>query len=305
MLWRQDAEKQVPVTVVSGVKYQGFVGKVDHTEFYLGITVYAVRCTLGLEVGMSSALRILIGVVVVVLVALGIYWILGRGGTDEGSGAPAEVVEVPTEVPTPSLEERLSERLKGTTLAGSDAIVREMMAALSSQPEVVVWLANEDLVRRFVASVNLVSEGKSPRSQLEFLKPKGRFSVDRRGEGWVTNQKGFRRYNTVAEAFTGLDVEGAVRVFSELEPLIDEAQREIAPPGVSFRMTLKKAINHLLAVPVLQSDPPLDLKVVTYSYQDPSIEGLSEAQKQLLRMGPENVMRVQAKLRELEAGLGL
>ena len=107
----------------------------------------------------------------------------------------------------------------------------------------------------------------------------------------------------LSEAFTGLDVEGAVRVYSELEPLIDEAQREIAPPGVSFRVTMKKAIDHLLAVPVLQSDPPLDLKVVTYSYQDPSIEGLSEAQKQLLRMGPENVMRVQAKLRELEAGL--
>lgn len=254
---------------------------------------------------MSSNLRILIGVVAVVVVAVGLYWIFGRG---EGGRAPdtaPEVVETALAEPTPSLEERLSERLKGTTLAGSDAVVREVVAALSSQPEVVTWLANEDLIRRFVASVHMIAEGKSPRAQLEFLKPPGRFSAARRGDGWVIGPKSYRRYDVVAEGFAGLDAEGTARVFNELEPLIDEAHLEIAPPGTTFRTTLKQAFDGLLAVPVVESDVAVDPKVVTYTLVDHRLEALSEAQKQLLRMGPENVARVQAKIKELKVALGL
>jgi hypothetical protein len=43
--------------------------------------------------------------------------------------------------------------------------------------------------------------------------------------------------------------------------------------------------------------------VVVYEYADPKLEALSPAQKALLRMGPRNVPRVQAKLRELAAAL--
>jgi hypothetical protein len=41
-----------------------------------------------------------------------------------------------------------------------------------------------------------------------------------------------------------------------------------------------------------------------YSYAKPALENLSPAQKQLLRMGPDNVKRVQIKLRELRDALG-
>ncbi len=254
---------------------------------------------------MSSDLRILIGVVALALAALGLYLFFGR---DDGGGVPdtvPEVVETVPVEPTPSLEERLSERLKGITLAGSDAVVREVVAALSSQPEVVIWLANEDLIRRFVASVHLIAEGKNPRSQFEFLKPTGRFSGVERGDGWVIDPKSYRRYDLVAQSFAGLDIEGTVRVFNELEPLIDEAHREIAPPGTTFKATLKKAFDLLLAVPVIEGDVALDPKVVSFAYGDERLEGLPEAKKQLLRMGPENVARIQAKIMDLEAALGL
>jgi len=254
---------------------------------------------------MSSDLRILIGVVALAVVAGGIYLFFGRGGVEVTPDAVPEVVETVPAEPTPSLEERLSERLKGTTLAGSDAVVREVVVALSSQPEVVVWLANEDLVRRFVASVHLIAEGKNPRSQLEFLKPSGRFLGIERGDGWLIDPKSYRRYDLVAEIFDGLDAEGMARVFAELEPLIDEAHREIAPPGTTFKATLKKAFDVLSAVPVIEGDVALNPKVISFAYEDERLEGLSEAKKQLLRMGPENVARIQAKIVEIEAALGL
>ncbi len=254
---------------------------------------------------MSSDLRILIGVLVLAVVAGGLYLFFGRGDEAEVPETVPEVVEAVPAEPTPSLEDRLSERLKGTTLAGSDAVVREVVAALSSQPEVVVWLANEDLVRRFVASVHLIAEGKNPRSQLEFLKPSGRFSGVERSGAWLIDAKSYRRYDLVGQSFAGLDTEGVARVFSELEPLIDEAHREIAPPGTTFKATLKKAFDVLSAVPVIEGDVALSPKVVSFAYEEERLEGLSEAKKQLLRMGPENVALVQAKIRELQAALGL
>jgi hypothetical protein len=41
-----------------------------------------------------------------------------------------------------------------------------------------------------------------------------------------------------------------------------------------------------------------------YEYADRKLEALTPAQKQLLRMGPSNVARIQAKLREVQAALG-
>ena len=78
-----------------------------------------------------------------------------------------------------------------------------------------------------------------------------------------------------------------------------------APPGTTFRATLKNAFDLLLAVPVIEGDVALDPKVVSFAYGDERLEGLSEAKKQLLRMGPENAARIQAKIMELEAALGL
>jgi hypothetical protein len=44
---------------------------------------------------------------------------------------------------------------------------------------------------------------------------------------------------------------------------------------------------------------------VSYKYDDPKLEALTLAQKQLLRMGPRNVRLIQAKLREMAPYLGI
>lgn len=254
---------------------------------------------------MSSNVRILIGVVALVVVAGGLYWFFGRGDIGSVQETVPEIVETVPAEPTPDPEGLLSERLKGVTLAGSDAVVRDVVAALSSRPEVVTWLANEDLIRRFVASVHMIAEGKNPRSQVEFLKPSDRFSAVERGDGWVIDATSYRRYDVVAQSFAGLDLEGTVQVLNELKPLIDEAHREIAPPGIAFNETLNSAFDRLLTVPVLDGNVVVEPKVVTYTYEDERLEGLGEAEKQLLRMGPENVALVQAKIKEIAEALGL
>jgi hypothetical protein len=61
----------------------------------------------------------------------------------------------------------------------------------------------------------------------------------------------------------------------------------------------------LLAVPAIEGDIALERIEVNCKLADPQLEAMSEAQKHLFRMGPENIYKVHAKLRELGRALGI
>jgi hypothetical protein len=254
---------------------------------------------------MSSSTKTYLAVfVVLVLIVASVYWIWLRPGSsetgEEGTGVPSPT---PAPEPTPTLAERLSERLAGTTLKTSDVVVRELISELSANPSLAVWLANEDLIRRFVAAVDNTANGISPTTQLEFMRPEGAFEVIEKGDRVFIDPDSYARYDLATQVFVSLDNEGTVALYRELEPLIDDAYGEISPPGSRFSDRLDAAIDHLLEVSLPSSEPEIRRKVLTYVYTDESLEALSGAQRQLLRMGPDNVLLIKAKLRELKAAL--
>lgn len=250
-----------------------------------------------------TIIGIFIALVVIIAAALGWWWL-----SREQVEAPETVGEVatpaPSPTPTPPLADRLSSRLAGTTLSTSDAVIRELAAGLSSHPKLAAWLVNEDLVRRFVGSVDNIAAGISPRAHLEFARPKEGFKVSEQADGPpVIDPASYRRYDAAAEVFASLDTAGTVALYRELEPLIDDAYAEIGPPGKSFDDRLAAAFDQLLAVPVVDARQPVEPLVVTYAWADEELEALSGAQRHLLRMGPENVAKIQNKLGELRAAL--
>ncbi len=190
-------------------------------------------------------------------------------------------------------------------LSGTDARVRELLRGLSTDADFARWLSAGDLARRFAASVNLVAEGQSPRTPLSFMAPAGTFRVTKRQGHTVTAPESHTRYDGVVRVIVSLDVKKAGPVYQELKPLLDAAHAELAPPGRSLDATLSRAIGRLTRVPVPKTPPELTPKGALYAYADPNLEALSAAEKHLLRMGPENMRKVQAKLTELAAALGL
>jgi hypothetical protein len=58
-------------------------------------------------------------------------------------------------------------------------------------------------------------------------------------------------------------------------------------------------------VPVVDGDIALQPAGIGYAYADPRLETMSAAQKQLFRMGPDNVRAVQGKLREIASLLSI
>lgn len=191
------------------------------------------------------------------------------------------------------------------SLANTDARVRELVGPLSSDADFTRWLGAEDLVRRFVSAVAAIGAGESPRSQLPFMAPSGGFQVARRAGRTVIAPESFTRYDPVARALTSVDTASVGRVYQELKPLLDAGYAELAPPDRTFEQALTEAIGRLVAVPVPPRDLAVKPKGALYVFADPELEARSAAEKHLLRMGPENMRKVQVKLSELAGALGL
>jgi hypothetical protein len=186
----------------------------------------------------------------------------------------------------------------------SDGLVRQLAKELSSNPKLAAWLMSRDLIRKFVAGVDNIAHGNSPRPQIDFFKPEGDFEVIEESGRYYVDPDSYKRYDPVAEVFASLDTPGSVTLYRKLTPPLQEAYRELGYPDAKFDDVLRSAINELLKVPVVEKKIEVEKKVITYIMVDPQLESLSPAQKHLLRMGPENVQRIQAKLMEMSRALG-
>ncbi len=260
-----------------------------------------------------------LGLCVSLAAAAGAYLWFTRGGVPEeplpaqAAAKPERRVPTPRPPPEPAGEPPAEvgtaavviERVELPPLDESDPVVRDWASRLSARLELEAWLEAGDLVRRFVATVGNVAEGERPSEHLRFLAPERPFRVDREEDRLVTDPTSHQRYDLIVEILGVLDTRAAVAVYRRLEPLVDEAYRDLGHPDRDFDDTLARAIAELLATPVVQGAADLVAGVTTYEFADPELESLSPVQKQLLRTGPRNVERVQKKLRAFASALGV
>src|SRR3990172_2690708 len=241
-------------------------------------------------------------------IGLGLLWLSLRG--DEPS-PPSSDSAVGSEGPAPprALPEGaadVEDAVKLPQLSDSDPFLREILGRLSNHPFLALVLDADDLVRKIVVSVANVAEGASPAKQLPHVRPEERLAAIETTERIVVDPESYRRYHAPAELFPSLDARAVAGLYRTLEPLLEEAHSELGLSERSgFRDTLSRAVEVLLAVPVVEGPIRLRAVNVNYAFEDPALEKLSPAQKHLLRMGPDNTRRVQKKLTELKGALGL
>jgi hypothetical protein len=188
----------------------------------------------------------------------------------------------------------------------SDAVVRELVARLSSHPAVAAWLTTDGLIRNFTVVVANIAESRTPAVHLRALRPQTGFAVVQRDGNIYIDPRSYERYDTVAAATASIDPAGAARLYATLKPRIEDAYRDLGAPDGTFDRTLERAIVLLLRTPVI--DDPIRVESqggVGYGFAAPEIERLSAAQKQLLRAGPRNVRIIQSSLRAIAIALGI
>jgi DUF3014 family protein len=188
----------------------------------------------------------------------------------------------------------------------SDDVVRTLVRAITSYPDVITWLATTNLIRNFTVVVANVADGSTPARHLRVLTLKARFVVATRAGRTIIDPRSYDRYDSVAGAAASIDPAGAARVYGTLKPRIGEAYAELGMPPDAFDRALERAIVALLQTPAVDGPIPVEPQGGTgYRYADPKLENLTAAQKQLLRAGPRNVRLVQSSLRRLAEALGI
>jgi hypothetical protein len=159
--------------------------------------------------------------------------------------APPEHAEAPIVEPSPVLP---AEPLP--PLEASDGWVRVEAAGVSTKPAYEKWLEVDDLVRRFVAAVDEIALGQSPRAHVPFLRPSGPFRATDREGSLVTAPRSFRRYDALAEVVASVDAGLCAELYRRAAPLIGEAFADLGYPDVAFDERLREALALLLATPV-------------------------------------------------------
>jgi hypothetical protein len=251
--------------------------------------------------------------VIAIVAVLVIGWALFRPG-DEPPAPPAEPVESP---PTPALEapaeveptpveapaeveapEPEPEEPPLPPLQQSDEFVRERLEPMDLPEQ---WLEEGNYVRRLAENA---TRGEYPRRQLSFLAPSGAFKVEEQDGRLVVDPASYDRYDGYVEELVEVNPERLAGLLDTINPLVETALGEVgvqAPPGEVFA----EAIRQVLEVPVLEGPVEVVQPNVMYEYADEDLESLSPLKKQVLRMGPENVQKIQDYLRRLAAEMNL
>ena len=82
-----------------------------------------------------------------------------------------------------------------------------------------------------------------------------------------------------------MDPDQLARLYGRLKPRLEEAYAELGVPG-TFDEAMVRAIRHLLETPIPPANAAVQqAKGTNYAYVDKRFEGLSPAQRQLLRLG--------------------
>lgn len=243
---------------------------------------------------------VLVGVLVLIAVGAAVYYFFFMP-SQPGEISESKVVEEPS-IYDDTQPDGIIEPLE-VELNVSDTLVRQLAGELSSHPELARWLMSDYLIRRFVTTVDLIVKGESPRRPLDFIEVTEDFPVlESEGQTYL-DLLGYERYNQTAGVISSLDAQGCATLYKQLRLPINQAYRDMGYPDEDFDATLKKAIFSLLETPVVEDRIYLEKDIVTYILVNPELEALSSAQKHLLRMGPENILILQAKLREIAQAL--
>lgn len=205
-------------------------------------------------------------------------------------------------------------------LQESDPYVRSALNDLLGRSNLLTFLQLDVFVLRVVATVDNLARAHAPLTMWPVNPTPGRFTTLLNSSGAETiSPDNSQRYTPLVLLIESVNTPQAIAMYARLYPLFQNAYEELGFPGRYFNDRLVAVIDHLLAAPVqtgaigvglvevkgpIQSLQPW----VRYEFTDPALESLSSGQKMLVRSGPVNHRRLNAKLREVRtliAGVAL
>ncbi|SHI21213.1 DUF3014 domain-containing protein [Ferrimonas marina] len=268
----------------------------------------------------------LILVVLVMLACVaGWYFFVRQAPTAEPEPLPPVVVQEPTlpekplptePVPEPEPEPEPVPELPAEpepepipqpdplpALDNSDVFAMEQVTTVADGMQIGNAINEDSLLRRITVFVDNLAGGEVLRQQGPFTSMTEDFKALEVNNSLYLDPEGYRRYDQYAEFLYRLEEEVLRDAYLRTEPLLDEAYQELGYGPGRFRGTLLDAIEVLLRAPEYEQPLALESHSVNYQFADPDVENRSDAQKMMIRMGPDNARKVKSLLRRFKAAL--
>lgn len=241
------------------------------------------------------------GVLAVLLAGAGLWYVVTRQRAADA--VPAAAAASPTAVDSQALAEAAPATPPLPPLAEMDPYVRQLFATLGTHPELLKWLATDDLVGALVTAIDRLAAGQSPARDLAVLRPTQGFAVTRAGGVARLDPATTTRYAPLVTAVATINPATAAAAFRTLRPRLVEAWVAQGHAEGRFDDAVRQAVAVVVTTPDVPADAALVPGVGGYAYADPAFERLPAAQKHLIRMGPDHVRRVREAARQFGAAL--
>ena len=206
--------------------------------------------------------------------------------------------------PEGAITQPAAEKKPLPVLDESDAFIEEEFRHLYDEQKFGSLLLLQDIIRNIVVTLDNMTGTKLPQKYNITQPPAGQFVVSRDAAGnEFIDPKNYGRYKLYVELAETADLQRFVSFYVRYYPLFQKAYRDLGYPDRYFNDRFVQVLDHLLATPEIRAPIKLVRPKVFYQFADPELEGLSAGQKILIRSGPDNAVRVKARLRELRQAL--
>ncbi|MBO1897272.1 DUF3014 domain-containing protein [Shewanella sp. BF02_Schw] len=268
---------------------------------------------------------LLIAIAVIALLGASSYFYFTSDDTEEFEPVVITPVELPESVPETPIEQTSIEEPQNITTTddvvptgdsetSSEAVVAEPLPALAESDDFVeaktLAIANgmkiapmilkKDIARQFVVFVDNLAQGDIVRKASPLKGPDTQFTVSEITNKTYLNPDGYHRYDLYANFIAGLSEKDLVTTYTELKPLFAEAFTELGYSDIDFDKRMQQAFSMIASAPIIEDPIELSSISVNYKYVDPNLEALPNAQKLLIRMGPDNTRKIKEAVKKLQ-----
>ena len=188
-------------------------------------------------------------------------------------------------------------------LMDSDPVVRAAIDGLNAGQIAEQFIAADFVVERAVAVLDNLQRGQVPYKLLPIARPSQKFQVVETDQGFIAAPDNTSRYDGLAKWVNAIDSTALAELMVRFKPVAQEAYALLGYPAEDFDAAIQQAINQIATTPEPYPEAILMVKEAVYVYADESLEALPALQKQIMRMGDENVAILRNKALALQTAL--
>ena len=166
---------------------------------------------------------------------------------------------------------------------------------------ILPYFNESNLIRRFVSFVDGLANNSLETSTNPTKLAMEKFNIKSMNNQLFLDTDNYRRYDILADFIADMDQQNFLIAYQQAQPLLEEAFTELGYQDIKFTDRLEETFKEILTAPVINQPILLIKDNERYKFADTTLENLSATQKLMIRMGPNNTLKIQNRVREIVA----